>query len=93
MQKILEAIENLGLSANQFSKSIGMDPGGWSRKKRGITKFTEEDLSTIVRAHPELAPAILQDLFGDNWKQITTELFMEIVQEMKVKELRDGNHT
>lgn len=66
MKELLKAIKDLmeikGLNDSQFALSIGLDPGGWSRKKRGLTKFTKEDLDAIVSNYPELKVPVWQSI-------------------------------
>jgi hypothetical protein len=58
MEELLNAIKDLirdkGLSEKQFASNIGLDPAAWSRKKRGLTKFTKDDLDSMVIVYPEL---------------------------------------
>jgi hypothetical protein len=62
MDELLSAIKNLisimGLDNKKFAISIGLDPGAWSRKQRGLTKFTKDDLDAIVRVYPELTDSV-----------------------------------
>jgi len=66
MKELLKAVEALieakGLNDDQFARSIGLDPGAWSRKKRGFTKFTKPDLDAMVLTYPELKIPIWQSI-------------------------------
>ena len=65
-KKLLSAIEEVkvmkGLDDTGFAQSIGMTPAGWSKKKRGLTKLTKNDLDAMVIAHPELTLAARQSI-------------------------------
>lgn len=64
--ELLKAIEDVRkvyrLTDEAFAKSIGMDPGGWSRKKRGLTKLNKDDLDRMVNAYGELKMVIWRSI-------------------------------
>jgi len=66
LKELIKAIEHLkidkGIDDKQFAKSIELDPGAWSRKKRNITKLTKYDLDMIVIKYPELKEAVCNSI-------------------------------
>jgi len=80
-----------GLTDIQLAKQLGIHPISWNRKKKGRDNtMSREFLSKAVRAYPELAPTVLQEIFGDDWRVITTNVFQTIIQEMRNQELING---
>jgi transcriptional regulator with XRE-family HTH domain len=47
-----------GLSDQKFSKAIGMDPGSWSRIKRGLVPPGGKFLTAVIQNFPELRLAV-----------------------------------
>ncbi len=63
MNTLTEAIkqyqEKNNLSDQKFAKSIGIDPGNWSRTKRGLIKPQAKFLKALVSKIPELQLAVM----------------------------------
>ena len=66
LDKLLKAIDDLiemrHITHNQFAETIGVDPGAWSRKRRGLTKLTKDDLDAMVKTYPELKIPVWQSI-------------------------------
>jgi len=62
MRNLIEEIKKLqqlkGLSDRKFSQAIGMDPGLWSKIKRGLCPPGGKFLMSVARTYPELQLAV-----------------------------------
>ena len=62
LSKLVEEIKKLqqlkGLSDQKFSKAIGMDPGLWSKIKRGLVPPGGKFLMSLASTYPELQLAV-----------------------------------
>jgi len=68
MNTLIEAIkrvqEKYNLNDKEFSKSLGIDPGHWSRVKRELLPFGQKTLSALSQKYPELDMDIMQHMKG-----------------------------
>lgn len=51
-----------GISPTQLARDCGIDPGFWSRARRGIERLGPTAVAGVVRRYPELRPAAIQYL-------------------------------
>ena len=64
---IKEVQEKYNLSDRKFALSLGIDPGHWSRVKRGRLPFGQKVLSALSQNYPELDIIIMQYMKGKTY--------------------------
>jgi transcriptional regulator with XRE-family HTH domain len=52
------------ISGRQFAVTIGIDPGHWSRIRRGVVPPGGRFLKAVAAGYPDLAPAVASYFTG-----------------------------
>ncbi len=83
IEKLIEIQKREHLTDTKLAEKLGIHAISWNRIKKGRAGYSEEFIKKAVKAFPEVAPAVLLDLFGEDWKKITLNLFKQILSEME----------
>lgn len=83
IKRLIDIQKRDKLTDNDISQRLKLHPISWNRIKKGRAGYSEEFIKRAVRAYPEIAAAVLEDIFGENWRQVVSTLMTQIVDEMK----------
>lgn len=62
----LEALrDELGLTNDQFARSMGINPGRWSRMRAGLERMSDRNLMRVLRKRRELLPLVFPEPTAD----------------------------
>jgi len=78
------------LTDNKVAEKIGMHAISYNRIKKHRSNPDIETYSKIVRAFPETASAILEDIFGADYLTFIKPVLFQIIDDMKSKDVPNG---
>ena len=83
INQLIEIQKRDSLTDKVISQRIEMHELSWNRIKNHRAGMGVEAIQKAVRAYPEIAASVLEDIFGDNWKTITADIWKQIIESLK----------